>query len=87
LVEVQSTLALPKALQINGSIHQRKKIEGHLPSYFHCFTPKVSNYNFLNKAVELHFLVLPCLKRDIQIPLVSNNGTKSEVDLQKLINN
>jgi hypothetical protein len=26
VVEVQSTLALPKALQINGSIHQRKKL-------------------------------------------------------------
>ncbi len=76
LVEVQSTLALPKALQINGSIHQRKKLEGHLHSNFHYFTPKISDYNFLNKTVELQFLVpvLPCLKSDIQRSLVSNKG-------------
>jgi hypothetical protein len=43
VVEVQSTLALPKALQINGSIHQPKNFG------------KVSEYHFSNKAVELQF--------------------------------
>jgi hypothetical protein len=47
----------------------------------------VSEITLKKKAVELHFLVLPCLKRDIQRPLVSNNGTMSEDVLQKLIYN
>ncbi len=42
------------------------------------FCTKVSKDHFSNKTVELKFLVLPCLKSDIQRPLLPNNGTKSE---------
>jgi hypothetical protein len=87
VVEVQSKLALPKALQINGSIKyiDKNNLEGRLHSHY--FTLTDSLYQFSNKAVELQFLVLPCLKSDIQRHLMSNNGTMSEDVLQKLIYN
>jgi hypothetical protein len=66
VVEVQSTLALPKALQINGSIHQRKNLGRSSSLLVPLFYTKISEYHFSNKAVELHFLVLPCLKSDIE---------------------
>jgi hypothetical protein len=68
------------ALYIN-----KNNLEGRLHSEFHYFTLTVSYYHFSNKAVELQFLVLPCLKSDIQRQLMSNNGTMSEDVLQKLI--
>ncbi len=83
VVEVQSTLALPKALKINGSKHQRIKTLGRSSSLLVSllYTKDIWNH-FSKKAVELNFLVLPCLKSDIQRPLESNNGTISEMSFK-----
>jgi hypothetical protein len=87
VVEVQSTLALPKALHADQWLYTstKKNLNGIFTLGSNYFTLKVSEDHFSNKSVELKFLVLPCLKSDIQRPLVPNNGTKSEDNLQKLI--
>ncbi len=89
MVEVQSALTGLTKSSADQWLYTSTKntLDGRLHSYLHYFTLKVSEYLLSNKAVELHFLVLPCLKSDIQGPFVSKNGTMSEDVLQKLIYN